>query len=350
MVTRRKGGSTYRLQSGGVDDLVVDHKLTTTIIDDQSTNATAALGEGVADLTEHAALGNDRETLADVAGLGHSDDGGIVVEVKNAVGLVDRAKHGLDNDRRTGVRDEARLLLQLAVEQVNAQVAVLTGLGRHRDTDHLARTALEDQDVTNADEVAGDRDGVGLGAAPGLDNADVLPDAITDARGTTLIGDDDLVTVMVVERVGDALGRTLNPTAEGVVVAFVVVVTHLAGRVVVEDRVGSENFDVGAGNRLDVELATVVSAVRVDARSWADPVVRSGLLVRPVERDVYLLDGTSGVGLSRLLGSTVVWDVDVVSRVDATAIISLSYVELAAKALVVARGFAVVVTGKKVST
>lgn len=353
-----------------MDDLVVDHQFAAAIVDDEGTDAATALGEGGADSAEEAALGHDGKALLDVAGLGHGDDSGVVVEVQDAVGLVYGAEHGLDDDRGGRVRDEAGLLLQLAVEEVNTQVAVLAGLGRHRDPDHLARAALKDQDVANADEMAGDRDGVGGGTATGLDDADVLPDAITDARGPTLVGDHHIVVVaVVVEGVQDAVGSTLDSATEGVVVAFVVVVAHLASRVVVEDGVGSENFDVGAGNRLNVNLGTGigVSAERVDARSRVDAVeggsrlvravervdarsglgavVRGGLVRRAAVRDVGLVSRGAGVGLYRL-GTTIGRDVDVVVGIDAAAVLSFSNVELRTNALIVAIGFGV--TGGRV--
>jgi hypothetical protein len=311
-----------------VDDLEVDDQLAATIVDDKSADTATALVEGAADAAEEASLGNDRDALLDVAELGHGNEGGIVVEVQDAVGLVDRPKHRLDNNRRRRVGDEARLLLQLAAEEVDTQVAVLAGLGRHRDADHLARTTLEDQDVANADEVAGYRHGVGRGAAARLDNADILADAIADARGAALV-DDHIIPVVVLEGVDDAVGGALNATAEGVVVAFVVVVAHLAARgVVVKNGVSPENSDVGARGRLDVQLAT---AVRGSA----------------VVRDVGRLERRTTEGLSSRLGRTVVRDVnvDVVGRADAATVVLLSYVELASNALIVAsRGFRL--TGK----
>jgi hypothetical protein len=55
--------------------------------------------------------------------------------------------------------------VQLLGEEVNTEVTVLAGLGRGGDADDLARTALEDQQVTNADVVAWDGDGGGSDGA-----------------------------------------------------------------------------------------------------------------------------------------------------------------------------------------
>lgn len=181
-----------RLQTRGVDDLVVNDQLTATIVDDQSADATTALGVGVTDATEEVTLRDDGQTLADVTGLSHGDDRVVVVQVEDAVGLVDGAQHGLDDDGGSGVGDEARLLLQLAGEQVDTQVAVLAGLGRHGDADDLAGTALQDQDVPNADEVAGDGDGLSLGSGttPGFNHTDIG----TGASWTNVVSNEVRVT------------------------------------------------------------------------------------------------------------------------------------------------------------
>jgi hypothetical protein len=55
--------------------------------------------------------------------------------------------------------DNARLLVKLLGEKVNTEVSVLAGLSTGGDTDNLARTVLEDHEITNADVVA--RDGKG---------------------------------------------------------------------------------------------------------------------------------------------------------------------------------------------
>lgn len=162
------------LQTGSVDDLVVNDELTASVVDDNSADRATALTVGLADTVEEVTLGNDLETLADVTRLGHCDDGLVLVDVQNAVGLVDRAEHGLDNDGGRGVVDEARLLLELAGEEVNTKVAVLASLGGDRDTDDLARTTLQDQDVAKADVVAGDGDMLASGlVATTLNGADL---------------------------------------------------------------------------------------------------------------------------------------------------------------------------------
>jgi hypothetical protein len=93
---------------------------------------------------EETTLADDREALLDITGLGHGGDETIVMDIEDTVGLVDRSKHGLDNNRGRGVGDEAGLFMKLTGEEVNTEVTVLASLGRDGNTDHLARTSLED--------------------------------------------------------------------------------------------------------------------------------------------------------------------------------------------------------------
>jgi len=51
--------------------------------------------------------------------------------------------------------------VQLLSEEIDAQVSVLPGGGRGRDSDNLARTALKDQEITETDMVGGNGNGVG---------------------------------------------------------------------------------------------------------------------------------------------------------------------------------------------
>jgi len=148
------------LQAGAVDDLVVDSELLALVVDDEDADGAAAVVEGVCQALEEAALVKDGEALLDIAGLGHGDNAAILADVENTVLLEDRAEHVLDNDGRSRVGDEAGLFMELLGEQIHAEVAVLASLGRRGDADDLARAALEDQEIANADVVAGDGDGV----------------------------------------------------------------------------------------------------------------------------------------------------------------------------------------------
>lgn len=310
MSTGRTSQTEIHLQTGAVDDLEVDNELTATVVDDEGTDGATAIGKGITDALEQTTLADDGETLLDIASLSHGDQAAVVTEVQDAVGLVDRAEHGLDHNGGRGVGDEAGLLLQLAGEEVDTQVAVLAGLGGDRDADDLAGAALQDEDVANADEVAGDGDGLADGAAvAGLHDADLLADAVAVAGRTALVAHDDILTVMVVEGVEDAVSSTLDAAAERVVVTLVVVVTHLAG--------GGDGF---TDSVLDLGGGRVVAR----SRSLGDFDLATGVAVALVV----------GGGLG-LVGSTVVRDVDFVGGRGPATVLSLSDVELVLDGLVV---------------
>lgn len=147
-----------------MDDLHVDDKFPATVVEDEDANATVAVVESTRQARPEVRLVNNGDASLDVAGLGHSDNRA-VLDVKDTVLLEDRAEHGLDNNAGGGVRDERRLLVKLLGEQVNTEVTVLAGGRGGRDTDDLAGAALEHQDVTHADVVAGDSNSVRNGGS-----------------------------------------------------------------------------------------------------------------------------------------------------------------------------------------
>lgn len=186
-----------------MDDLEVNSELTTTIVEDEDADGTTARLEGVAETSEEVGLVNDGEALLDIAGLGHGDDVA-VSDVEDAVLLEDRAEHGLDNNAGSRVGDEGGLLMQLLGEEVNTKVAVLAGGRRGRDADDLARSALEHQEVTQADVVAGDGDGVG-GVA-----------VLRGTLGTASVADLNIDVIMAVGN--NLVSQLVDAGAEGVVV------------------------------------------------------------------------------------------------------------------------------------
>lgn len=195
-----------RLEAGAVDDLHVDRHLATVVGNDEDTDAAAAGLEGLLETAPQAALVNDGQVLLDIASLSHGNDGAIL-HVKDAVLLEDRAEHGLDDDAGGGVRDERRLLMELLGEEVDAKVAVLASGSRGRDADDLAGAALEDEDIAEADVVAGDGHRVGgartLGGAGAADLADLT----------------DLNAVMAF-RVHNTVSQLVQSLTERVVVAW----------------------------------------------------------------------------------------------------------------------------------
>ena len=183
--------------------------------------------------------------MLDVSGLGHGDNTAVIADIEYTVLLEDGTEHVLDNDRGRRVGHEARLFMKLFGEEIDSEVAVLAGLGRGGDTDNLARTTLEDQEIANADVVAGDRDGIGANGA--FDEADVLTDALADAGWPAVFLFDDyllvlMVVVLRVEGVEDAVRGFLNAVTEGVVPTFIIIVTHLGTRRWVDGGFGFDSY------------------------------------------------------------------------------------------------------------
>lgn len=143
-----------------MNDLVVNSHLKTIIVDDQDANAATTVVERLGEAADQTTLVKDGKTLLDITTLGHSDDTTILTDVKNTVLLEDRTEHVLNNDGRGRVGDEAGLLMELLGEEVNTEVTVLASLGGGGDADNLARAALKDQEIADADVVARDGDGV----------------------------------------------------------------------------------------------------------------------------------------------------------------------------------------------
>ena len=142
--------------------------------------------------------------------------------------------------------------MKLFGEEIDSEVAMLTGLGRGRDTDDLAWTALQNQQIAIANVMARDRDGVaGMMTAAAFDITDSLMLTIANARRATLTAlafDDHFLPIMLVtgmERVEDTVSSMLKSVAEGVVVAFVVMIAHSV--VVLFTRSGTFVFDVEGG-------------------------------------------------------------------------------------------------------
>jgi hypothetical protein len=167
-----------------VNDLVVNSHLHTIVVDDEDTDTAATVVERLGETVEQTALVNHGKTLLDVTGLGHGDDTAVLADVKNTVLLEDRTHHVLDNDGRSRVGDEAGLLMELLGEEVHTKVAVLASLRRRGDADDLARAALENQEIANADVVARDGDVVGGSHLAGFDGTDAFGGAVRDGGGS----------------------------------------------------------------------------------------------------------------------------------------------------------------------
>ena len=164
-----------------------------------------------------------------IASLGHGNNAAVIANVEDAILLENRAEHVLDDDRGGRIGDKARFFVELLGEEVNSEVAVLSSLSRGSDTDDLTRTTLEDQQIANADMMAGNGNGVSHSTAT-LNIANSLMDSITDTGRTSLsiffLDDYLLALVLWMERVKHPVGGMLKAATDGVVAPFVVVVTH----------------------------------------------------------------------------------------------------------------------------
>jgi hypothetical protein len=119
--------------------------------------------------------------------------------------------------------------VELAGKHIDTEVTMLAGLGGDRDPNHLAGTALEDQQVANANEVTGNRDGIRWVTSTGLDDTDFLTHTLAITCWTISCNQILLAfMMMVLERMKDTVRGTLNAAAEGVVLTVVVVVTHFS--------------------------------------------------------------------------------------------------------------------------
>ena len=103
---------------------------------------------------------------------------------------------------------------------------MLAGLGRRRDADDLAGTALEDQEITYTNVVAGDSHGVA--AASALNVADFTTRCSLFALHNYFLAIVMMVMMMAttVNGVQNAISSTFEAAAEGVVISGVVIVAH----------------------------------------------------------------------------------------------------------------------------
>ena len=138
------------------------------------------------------------------------------MKIKNPVLLEDRAKHSLDNNTWTWVGDERRLFMQLLSEEINTQVSMLPSGRRSCDADDLARTTLKDQEISDADVVAGNGNGVGSGGVFGGTAYDRL--AITCDGNVNFFPFAVMVMVVMRWETKDSIRSTVKTMAEGVIV------------------------------------------------------------------------------------------------------------------------------------
>lgn len=110
--------------------------------------------------------------------------------------------------------------MKLLGEQINTEVAVLASGSRDGDLDDLAGTALEHQEVTNADVVAGDGDGVGqVAVAVATARLPSVGGTAGRSHGCGALLTDLDVNLLTTTGVVDAVGKLVDALAERVVVA-----------------------------------------------------------------------------------------------------------------------------------
>jgi len=83
-----------------MNHLVVNSKFMTTIVDDENTNAAAAIVEAVTETIKKIALVKDTQTLLDITGLGHGNNATVDTDIQNTVLLEHRTTHVLNDHRR----------------------------------------------------------------------------------------------------------------------------------------------------------------------------------------------------------------------------------------------------------
>jgi hypothetical protein len=235
-ILRRQGNrhTCAGLQSASVHNSVVDGKLTTFIAENKNSDAATALVERIGETLQQTALVNDRKSLLDVTTLGHGNNVTIIADVKYTVLLEHRSVHLLNHHRWRRVGDEGRLLLQLLGEEIDTEVTVLASLRRGGDAYDLAGATLEIQQVTNADVVTGDGDGTArAGAASGATRSRHVGYGLTffnnfvDRRGVMMVFVMLLVVTRSVDGVQDVVSSAVKSVTERVILAFVVVISHV---------------------------------------------------------------------------------------------------------------------------
>ena len=185
--------------------------------------------------------------MPDVSCLRDADDTLILANVQDAVLSEDRTLHALDINTGLRVAHETALFLQSTAEEVDTEIAVLGCLRRCADLDHLAWTTLEDDNVSEADELTWYGDEVTRSTSTAtFRNTDCINLLVSDGTRmmmvvmvtttTSIVLNDDFFTlytiaavamVMMVEWVQDMVGSSLDTTTEGVVLTVVIEVAHV---------------------------------------------------------------------------------------------------------------------------
>lgn len=161
MRKKRKNATSYSELVCHMHMLEVDGQLLSVVTDDQAPNSTRPFSESFLHLVDEIALINHLQALLDLTSLGHANEPSIITDINEPILLEDWSQEGMENNGWRWVRNNTWLLVELLGEEVHTEVSVLTGLSGGGDTDDLARTVLEYDQVTNANMVARDSEGSG---------------------------------------------------------------------------------------------------------------------------------------------------------------------------------------------
>lgn len=244
--------------------------------------------------------------------------------------------------------------MQLAGEEVYTQVTVLASLRRHGDANDFGGTALQEENITNADEVA--LDGHTATTKAWLDEANLLNCTIADASGPgglpgichhNLLTRTTVMVMVVGEWMHDTVCGTFDSAAEAVVFTLVVVVTHVSSsNWLIDFDLFFLYSDFWSGGAATVVLDVVGYSLSLDSdvgSCWAATFVfnvvgRVDASTVVTFSDVYLIFGKLVVSLA-----AVVIDFNVVSGVSAvdfdvnvgTSVLGRSSVSVGENALVI---------------
>jgi len=224
--------------------LEVNNEFLLTVRDNKDANSTGALVESLVDLVAKIALRDDWETSLDLTSVGLDEESSIIASIDDLVLLEAWGQDRVEDDGWRWVADNANFLAEVTGEQINTEVSVLTGGSRGGNANDLRWAFLEDDQVTNSDEVARD----GKVSADGSNGGSWLGGLLRNWLGGLGLGDShslhvrDLVTSVRLSivalgslalKVFDGVDEMINLAAEVLGVAVVVWAVngrHLGGR------------------------------------------------------------------------------------------------------------------------
>jgi len=135
--------------------LEVNNEFLLAIRNNKNADSTRALLEGLVNLNCEFTLGDNWDASLDLTRVGLDEEGSIITSLDDLVLLEAWGQDGVEDDRWRWVADNADFLAEFTGEQVNTEVSVLASGSGGGDANDLGWTLLEDDQVTNTDQVAG---------------------------------------------------------------------------------------------------------------------------------------------------------------------------------------------------